>query len=215
MKLPFRSSFFTELFVNGFLPWLVYTQTQPEIGRIHALMASAIPPIVWSVIQFVREKRIDALSIFVLAGIGLSLAAFFGGGGYRMLQLREHLVNAVLALTFLGSVAIKRPLLIVISRAVAQRKSEAEFEKFESRLNQPRVQRLLSRLTLGLGIVMLIQTGIAIILVFSLPVREFLIVSPIISYAMLGIIVGVTWFYLRPKMRAVFAEAEQGQGEPK
>lgn len=215
MKFPLRRGFVIELLVNAFLPWLVYTLAQPEMGRVHALMASAIPPIAWSVIQFAQKRQIDAFSIFVLAGIGLSLAAFFGSGSYRMLELREHLVNGVFGMAFLGSVAIKRPLLLTIARALAKRKSQEEAGNFERQLNNPRVLRLLTRLTLGIGFIMLIQTAIAVSLVFTLPVREFLIVSPIVSYALLGLIAGVVLLYVRPEMRAVFAQAKLDQKESK
>lgn len=204
-----------ELFVNGLLPWLVYTWAEPGMGRVHALMASAIPPIAWSSIEFLRKRRIDAFSIFVLAGIALSLLAFFGGGSFRMLELREHLVNGVIGLIFLGSVVIKRPLFVVITRAIAKRKSPEAAEKFERRLENPRVMQLLARLTLGLGVVLLIQTAITTVLVFALPVREFLIVGPILSYVLLGFIFAVTLLYLKPKMQEVFAEAGQGGHEPK
>ena len=85
-----RRGFVTEIIVNVGLPWFVYVLAQPSMGRVHALMASALPPLAWSAIQFARKKQIDALSILVLAGIGLSLVAFFSGGSFRMLELREH-----------------------------------------------------------------------------------------------------------------------------
>jgi len=196
--------------VNAVLPWLVYTWARPDLGRVHALMASALPPIAWGVIQLVRKKRIDALSIFALAGIGLGLAAFFGGGSYRMLELREHLVTGVTGLAILGSVAIKRPMVIVLARAAAKEKSQPEVEKFESRLKRPGVRHLLTRLTLGAGFFLLIETAIAIGLVFTLSIREFLIVSPILNYALLGLAVGALLIYFRPKLRAAFGEAEGG-----
>jgi hypothetical protein len=197
------------ILVNGVSPWLVYTWAQPDLGRVHALMASAVPPIAWSMIQFVREKRIDALSMFVLAGIGLSLAAFFGGGSYRMLELREHLVTGVTGLVVLGSVAVKRPIVIAFGRAVAKEKSQAEAERFESRLERPPARRLLIGLTLGAGFFLLIETAIAISLVFTVSVREFLVVSPILHYALGGLALGAL-LYLRPKLRAAFGEAEGG-----
>jgi len=57
-----RTGFGTEIIVNAALPWLVYILAQPGMGRVHALMASALPPLVWSVIQLVQKRRIDALS---------------------------------------------------------------------------------------------------------------------------------------------------------
>lgn len=207
-----RSGQAAEMVINLVGPWLVYSWTQPSLGRVHALMASAIPPIVWSVIQLIRKRRLDALSMIVLGGIALSLLAFLGGGGYRMLQLREHLVPAVMAFVFLGSAAIKRPLLVVIARSVAKRMSHEKAEELERELKSGRAVKLVTRLNLGIGFFLLLHVVIAVILIFSIPVKEFLVVSPIVSYALLGLLLACV-LYLKPKLVAVFKEAEQGQAE--
>jgi len=156
------------------------------------------------VIQLVQKRRIDALSILVLAGIGLSLAAFFGGGSFRMLELREQLVTGVMALVLLGSVVIKRPMFVVVLRSMMKDKSPAETVKLQRLLDDP---RRLTRMTLAIGLLGLAQTAIAIGLVFTLPVREFLIVSPILTYAVMGLFVGVV-LYTRHRARAAAAETE-------
>lgn len=207
-----RSGHAAEMAVNLVGPWLVYTLTEPSLGRVHALMASAIPPIVWSVIELIRKRRIDALSMIVLGGIALSLLAFLGGGGYRMLQLREHLVPAVIAIVFLGSAAIRRPLLVVLARSAAKRLPPEKAAKAERELENAHKVRLVARLNLGLGLFLLLQVVIAVILIFVLSVKEFLVVSPIVSYALLGLLLACV-LYLKPKLVAVFKEAEQGQAE--
>ncbi len=208
-----RSGQAVDMAINLVCPWLVYTLTEPSLGKVHALMASAIPPIIWSLIEFAWKRRIDALSILVLAGIGLSLLAFLGGGGYRMLQLREHLVPAVIALALLGSVAIKRPLLVVFARAAAKRISKEESEKLERELKNERVWRLVNRLNLFIGAFLLLQVAIAVSLIFILPIKEFLIVSPIVNYTMLGLLAGA-FLYFKPRIVAVFKAAKQSQPEP-
>lgn len=207
-----RSGQAVEMAINIAGPALVYYWAEPSLGRVHALMASAIPPIIWSVIQLIRKRRLDALSMIVLGGIALSLLAFLGGGGYRMLQLREHLVPAVIALVLLGSVAIGRPLLVVLARSAAKRISHKEAEKLERELKSERVVRLITRLNLGVGFLLLLQVVIAVILIFVLPVQEFLVVSPIVNYTMMGLALACL-LYLKPKLIAVFKEAEQRQPE--
>ena len=96
-------------------PLLIYRLTQASLGDVGAMMAASAPPIAWSVLQFVHRRKVDALSLLVLAGIALSLLGFLGGGGPRFLQLREHLVAAAIGLIFLGSAAIGRPLDISIN----------------------------------------------------------------------------------------------------
>ena len=70
-----------ELLFNFVLPYLIYSYGEAPWGQVHALMASSAPPLVWTLIEFARHRRIDAVSLLVLAGIGLSLLAFLGGGG--------------------------------------------------------------------------------------------------------------------------------------
>lgn len=191
------SAFAAELLANIILPWLIYVQTQPEIGRVHALMTSSLPPIAWSVIQLIRKRRVDALSMLVLGGIALSLLAFLGGGSFRMLELREHLVAAIVGLVFVGSVAVKRPLLEVVLRSMAAGKPQAEVERLQNRLND---RRWLMLMTLAIGALLLIQTSAAVILVFTLPVREFLVVSPLLNYLLIALFLG-TALYARHRAR--------------
>ena len=108
-----------ELAVNLGLPLLIYRLTHARLGDVGAMMAASAPPIGWSILQFVRRRKVDALSLLVLAGIALSLFGFLGGGGPRFLQLREHLVAAAIGLIFLGSAAIGKPLIYQLARARA------------------------------------------------------------------------------------------------
>lgn len=209
MMRLFRGAFGIEVFANVVLPWVAYVLAQPGMGRVHALMVSAAPPIAWSAIHFWRTRRIDAFSILVIAGIGLSVLAFFGGGSFRVLELREHLVSGVMGLVFIGSVVIGRPVLAAVLRSIMERKSQAEAEGLRSGFGD---RRRLMLLTLSVGLLLLIQTGVAISLVFTLPVREFLILSPILNYVLIGLFAGVV-LYNRSRARAASAEVEHGQDE--
>jgi hypothetical protein len=48
MKL--RASFLFELAVNLVLPWLAYRLAVPHWGETGGLIASAVPPLVWSAV---------------------------------------------------------------------------------------------------------------------------------------------------------------------
>ena len=121
-----------EICVNFVLPYLIYVKTQADIGQVHALLASSVPPILWSILEFVRKRRLDALSLLVIAGIVLSLLAFFGNGSVKFLQLRENLVTGLVGLAFLGSAAIRKPLVYQLARATMARKSASEADRFTS-----------------------------------------------------------------------------------
>ena len=66
------------------------------VGDLRAL--SFTRPRRWSLVEFARHRRLDAVSLLVVSGIALSLLAMLGGGGARFLQLREKLVTAWIGL---------------------------------------------------------------------------------------------------------------------
>src|ERR1700688_1505828 len=84
-----------EILVNVVAPFTVYHFAEHRIGEVNALLASMLVPLLWSLLEFVRRRRIDTLSMLVLGSIALSLLAFIGTGSARVLQLRENFVTGL------------------------------------------------------------------------------------------------------------------------
>nr|WP_321986863.1 VC0807 family protein [uncultured Lichenicoccus sp.] len=190
-----------ELLANFALPYLVYLETAPHIGDVRALLASSLPPILWSIAEFLRSRRIDALSLLVLAGIVLSLLAFLGGGSVRMLQLRENLATGLIALLFLGSAAIGRPIIHQLALANARRRSAADVARLEQVQHSPRFKRNMTLMTLVWGFGLLAQTVLACALVFAMPVADYLIVGPVIGYGAMAALGLWTFLFVRRQRR--------------
>ena len=196
-----------ELLVNIVLPYVIYVKAEAGLGQVGALLAASVPPILWSGLEFARKRRIDAVSLLVLAGIILSLLAFFGGGSVRFLQLRENLVTGLIGLVFLGSAALGRPLIYQLARAGKLRESPAEAARFESLRDKPRFRRTMTLLTLVWGFGLLAQTAVACLLVFSLSIPRYLIVSPIVGYSIMGGLALWTFWYVKRMQRRGAADA--------
>lgn len=190
-----------DLGVNFVLPYVIYSYAAPHVGDVRALLASSVPPIVWSIIEFIRHRRLDALSILVLAGIVLSLLAFFGGGGARMLQLREKLVTGIVGVAFLFSAAIRRPLIYELARAGMARNGSAEAERMRGLVNDPLFRRSMTIMTVVWGLGLIADVAIAAVLVFTLPIKAYLIVNPIEGYMVLGAL-GLWTFWFSRKSKA-------------
>jgi hypothetical protein len=176
----------TEIAVNFLGPLLIFDYAKPHIGEVNALIASSAPPIAWSLIEFARRRRVDALSILVLTGIALSLLAFFGGGSAKFLQLREKLVTVAIGLVFLGSAAIGRPLIYQLARATIMRRSPHELADFEAMRDNQYFKRTMMIMTLVWGFGLLVDAAVAIALVFSLSIHDYLIASPVVGYGTFG-----------------------------
>jgi len=193
-----------EVLFNFLLPFVVYVCCESRLSPSRALIAAAAPPLIWVVIEFVRRRRIDALSILVLAGIGLSLLAFIGGGSIRFLQLREKLVTAMVGLIFLGSAAIGYPLMYQLGRAAIRRRNPIELGEFEALKDNVQFRRTLMTMTLVWGIALMAEAAVATILVFMFSVRQYLLIGPALGYATMGTVGGWSFLYVgRQRRRAL------------
>lgn len=190
-----------EILFNFILPFLIYTSCESPLGQVHALMAASVPPIVWAVIEFVHRRRIDALSILVLAGVGLSLLVYLGGGSVRFLELREKLITAAVGLVLLGSAAMGRPLMYQLGHAVIQRRNPSELGEFEAARDSPHFRRTMTILTLVWGSCLVAEAALATVLVFSLSVRYYLLVGPMLGYATMGAVGCWSFLYVRRQRR--------------
>jgi len=184
-----------EALVNFILPFVIYSYAEAPLGDVRALLLSSAPPIVWSLVEFARHRRVDALSVLVVAGIVLSLLAMIGGGGAKFLQLRENLVTGIIGLAFLGSALIGKPLIYQLARASMRRKSEGEAQEFEALQVHAGFRRTMTVMTLVWGLGLLANVALSVALVFALTIREYLIVGPIVGYATMGALTLWTFLY--------------------
>jgi uncharacterized membrane protein len=187
--------FALEIAFNFALPLVIYDLVSPSHGDFYALLASMAPPMLWSVVEFARNRRVDALSVLIIAGIGLSLIAAFGGGDARWLQLRENIPTVIIGLVFLGSAAIGRPLIYTLTRAVLMRKSPEEIEAFEDDKDQFHQAMMIVTLVWGFGLIA--SSLVSCALIFKLSIHDYLIVSPILGYATMGALAIWTALYSR------------------
>jgi hypothetical protein len=190
-----------EALVNFAGPYLIYTLAKPHLGEVGALLASSGPPIAWSLFEFARHRRLDALSILVLSGIAMSLLAMLGGGGVKWLQLRERLVTIVIGLVFLGSAAIGKPIIYQLARARSLRGDGAQARELEALKDNVQFRRVMTIMTIVWGGGLLAEAAINIVLVFTLSIEQYLLVHPIIGYVATGLLVGFTFLYARHAQR--------------
>jgi hypothetical protein len=194
--------------VNVVLPYIIYSYAQPIYGDVHALIASSAPPIVWSVVEFARHRRVDFLSVFVLFGIVLSLLAFVGGGGVKFLQLREKLVTVIFSFVFLGSAAIGKPIIYELARAGMKRSNQTEeLARFEKLRDHGPFRRSMMVITLAWGFGLLGDALVSLALVYAIPVKDYLIVNPVLGYATAGGLSVWTFWYARKRRREGEARA--------
>lgn len=190
-----------ELAVNFLLPFAIYSYFKPGLGDVGALMAASAPPTLWSVWEFIRARKLDALSIVVLSGIVLSLLAFAGGGGVKVLQLRENLVAGLIGLAFLGSAAIGKPLIYELARAVTRRQSADKAAMVEALGQQASFRRIMLTATLVWGFGLVAICAGCCVLVYAVSIKLYLLINGPISYGAMGLLTLWTYWYVRRSLK--------------
>jgi hypothetical protein len=209
MKL--RPGLVVEMAVNFLLPWLAYRFTLLHLGETGALIASAVPPIVWSLIELARFRRIDALSVMVVAGIVLSVAAMALGGSPRVLLLRESLVSGAVGVVFLLSLPMRRPLIFYLARATVAREMEGGAAHFEALWRErPALATSMRLMTLVWGIGLTAETALRSWMALTWPIERFLVVSPFIGYGIYGGLALWTLWYRKTLSNRAAAQVRPG-----
>jgi hypothetical protein len=198
-----------ELVANLLLPWLAYRLALPHWGEVGALYASAAPPLVWSLVEFIRSRRVDALSALVIFGIALSIITFALGGSARILLVRESLAAGATGIVFLASLLFGKPLIFYLARATVAREQEDGAQRFETFWNENASLRAsLKLMTLVWGVGLTLETVLRFYFAWNWPIERYLVVSPIIGYTIYGGLLAWTfWFRGRLVQR-------QGTREP-
>ncbi|MBY4867772.1 hypothetical protein DIE14_00630 [Burkholderia sp. Bp9017] len=193
-----RAGLILELVVNLLLPWVAYRVAHPYVGETGALYASAVPPIVWSIVEFIRSRRIDAVAAVVLLGIALSIAGMALGGSARTLLMRESLASGSIGVAFLLSLFRDRPLIFYLARATVAREMAGGAARFETVwAEQPQLRRMLRLMTFVWGGCMTLEMLLRLWMVITWPVERVLVVSPIIGYTVFGALLLWTFWYRR------------------
>jgi hypothetical protein len=201
VNMKIRKSLLIELGVNFFLPWLAYRIALPHWGTLVALYASAAPPILWSIVEFVRTRRVDVLSAFVILGIALSIGMMALGGSPRLLLLRESLVSGVMGAVFVVSLLFSRPLIFYLARATVARKTEDGAARFEAAWDErPAMRRSIRLMTLVWGVGLIVENLLRCWMAWRWPIERYLLISPVVGYGIYGGLTIWTVFYRKRLM---------------
>jgi hypothetical protein len=202
--MKFRPALVLDLAVNLFLPWLAYKLAAPHWGETGGLIASAVPPILWSIVELTRFRRVDALSLIVLIGIALSIGAMALGGSPRMLLLRESLVSGAIGIAFLVSLPLRRPLIFYLARATVAREVAGGAERMDVLWQEsPFLAISMRTMTAVWGVGLTCETALRSWMAWSWPVERFLVVSPFTGYGIYGALLLWTLWYRKTLQRRV------------
>jgi len=189
------------LLISGLAPVLSYFLIRPHVANDVAALAIAwFIPVLWTLIASLWRRRLNVLGMLGVAAYGITLGiSIFTGAGSLPLKLHHAVVGGVVGLVFLGSVAIDKPLLVIIAQRVAN--TSRQQATINKRLETPGVRQSMTRLTQYIGAVALVDATLQAALALTLPTSTFLVATTAVHIAVVvgavGLAILVIWLRQR------------------
>lgn len=176
------------------LPWIAYLVIRSLIGSsVAALAITDAVPSTWLLAVAIARRRIDPIAIFSAATVLLALLAYaLTGGNPLAIKLRRGAVTGTIGLAALASVALGRPLLLMMVEALSKANPDAA-----SRLADPARRRSITTLTMLIGATFAVDGASQIALALAVPTNMFVADSTAARIVVLGTGLVVTAQYLR------------------
>ncbi|APQ58176.1 intracellular septation protein A [Paenibacillus polymyxa] len=178
-----RNEIIFTLIINLVLPYLAYRLLIPHTSSLIALSIAALVPLCDSIYSLIRTRKTDAFSGFIFLGLILSVVAVLLGGDERFILLRESYVTGIMGVVFLGSLFFSRPLIYYFAERFTGHNPQMN-DKWEK---LPRYRFNFRLITAVWGLSLLLEAFIKVVLVYSLSIPTFLVVSPFFTYGLIGL----------------------------
>jgi hypothetical protein len=180
------------------LPLAAYLLIRAAIGSATgALAITEAIPATWLLVDGIAHRRIEPVAVVATVTVAIALAAYaLTGGDPLALKLQRGAVTGTLGIAALGSVALSRPLLLVLAQRIAKLNSERQPE-IQTRLAYPDRRRAMTILTTIVGLTFTLDGASQIALALTVPTRTFVADSTATRIVVIGTGVLVTAWYLR------------------
>lgn len=186
--------------INSILPLVLYHFFMIYFSSLNSLIIAITAPIFYNIYEVLKEKKVDAFGILMLASFAMGIGCVFLGGSEKFLLLKESFVTYILGFTFLITLLLKKPLVYYFI---------LKFEPDKETFNENTIEQLwqtnyfrfsIKFINLVWGLAMLTDATLKTILVFYTSVSVFLVVSNLVTYVVIGLTILCTIHY-RNKIR--------------
>jgi hypothetical protein len=195
-RLP--KGFVSDLLLNGLLPYLAYLYLTDTLhwSEVKALIWISVIPLVVALVVLARERRLDLVAGFSLFGLVLSLLAAAFSSDARMLLVRESYTTLVIAVIFLGSALVRRPILWLLTLSQLRDNPE-KAANLRGALQDPVRARLFYGMTYLWGVSMVLEVAMKIWMIKVMTPARVLIWGPVSTYGVTGLTVLITVWLVR------------------
>jgi hypothetical protein len=182
------------------LPIAIYFAVRSHVHTdAQALIVAGSFSVVWILIQFARERRLDFVGAIVLFGfaVGVISSTLLGGNSY-VLKVRDAFFTALFGIACIVTLYTHdRPAIFYVGRYLSAGKDKSKLAAFDQLHEVPIGRHTFRVLSVVWGIGLVIEAGFRMTLAEALHTSTFLAVSPIITATVIGGLFTFTVVYSR------------------
>ena len=192
-------SLLPSIMVNGVCVLVLYLLIKrfTSASDLVALFISAIPAMIGTVVGLLRQRQVDVLGAFALITIAFSILLTFVTGDVKLFQIRESFLTVLFGLACLVSLLFPKPLWFYIIRYFATGNKPDQLSVFNDTWQYPLFRTYIRNITIFWSFVYIVEFPVRLVLVYTLPIAQFLAISPIIFYGITIAAIAFTLAYAR------------------
>jgi hypothetical protein len=163
---------------------LLYRLLEPHFpsGSLIPLAASGLLPLFGLTYGLIRQGSIDVIGFFAAEDIAVSLISLVLAHNATSALVGRSLQNAVLGVLFLGSVLIKRPIMLYVARQFVTGNEASGKARFDQMAAQSDAKRVYRTMTLVWSVALFAKSGMSIVIALTCSTTAYLMLSPVFAY---------------------------------
>ena len=183
-----RRAIITQILPGLVLPGFIYLVVSRQTSVLVALAVASCVPLLDALVRVALGKAPNAVSLMFLVGAGISVGLAFWSGSSMFILAKGAVISGALGVGFALSALIKRPL----TRTLAIRLSTSHPElrrRLAERWRHPRVLDVFCVLSVGWGVLLLMQGAQQAVLALTLSPGTVMALEPPVQ--IVGTVVGI------------------------
>lgn len=194
-----RAAVLPDLIISIVGPVLIYRLAVPHMPATYALLLASVLPIIRIGIGLVHRHRLNLIGVFSLLAIALKILIALVLKDVRLVLVSDSLITAAYGVLMLASLLTASPLIMRLIQSVLANTATAQSQQLMLRWQEPGTRLFFAVITFVWGTGLLLECVARVALALTLPIEQFLVISPIVRYGFLGVL--VLWAFLFTRIR--------------
>ncbi|MEW9549239.1 VC0807 family protein [Nonomuraea sp. NPDC050783] len=196
------------------LPFVTYGMlTDRGHAPVTALLLSSLWPVADLVLYLAIKRRVDEFGLMMLVLLLLGALSAVAYNTTELFFVKDSAITGLLGLTFLGSLALSRPIMFYLGRKFATDGTPESLAYWNGLWRYPGFRRTQYLLTTVWGVAFLLEAAVRVPLAYVLPTQTMLLVSNVLPIVVVAALVTWTIFMAR-RGRARSAAAQAAAPAP-